>query len=75
MHNNHPEPGFGRNGKTHDENDEKAKTDKEEALRKERELGGLLNVKNEGKLQKAVDDVPSLSKFDYKPTSEEAKKE
>jgi len=35
-------------------------------MRKERELGGLANIKNEDKMGKALDSIPSLKTFDEK---------
>ena len=35
-------------------------------MQKERDLGGLMNVKNEDKMGKELDSIPSLSAFDSK---------
>lgn len=35
-------------------------------MKKERELGGLANVKNEDKIGKSLDAIPSLKAFDEK---------
>lgn len=60
----HPEPGLERNGKTKEENKEDAQKKLFTSMKKERELGGLMNVKNEDKVGKDLDKIPSLKQFD-----------
>lgn len=63
-HNLHPEPGLERNGKTKEENKEDAQNKLYKAMTKERELGGLMNVKNEEKMGKDIASIPSLKDYD-----------
>ena len=63
-YNLHPEPGLERNGKTKEENHEDAQKKLYESMKKERELGGLMNVKNEDKMGKDLASIPSLKAYD-----------
>lgn len=60
----HPEPGFEKNGKTKEENQEDNQKKLFNEMKKERELGGLMNVKNEDKVGKDLDKIPSLKTYD-----------